>query len=81
MLRLWLPTGPPPRIVTTTPAKPLFTNLVRLIDKAVHEYEAAREECLDFAVNWENTPKLSPYCRAVDHFENCINAREGPYLL
>ena len=75
MLRLLIPTGPPPGIVTTTPGKPLFTNLVRLTDKAVHEYEAARVQGLDFAANQEsNTPTLSPYYRAIDHFENCINA-------
>lgn len=50
-----------------------FVNLVRLTDKAINEYEAARAALADF-VKHRGTGRFSPLFRAADHLENCINA-------
>jgi hypothetical protein len=54
-------------------AQPQFVNLVRLTDKALSEYEAARAALDDFAVH-RGSGRLSPLFRGVDHLESCINA-------
>lgn len=51
----------------------LFTNFVRLTDKALREYDAARTELLAF-VTPDITLHTNFYLRAIDHMENCVNA-------
>jgi hypothetical protein len=51
----------------------LFTNFVRLTDKALREYDAVRAELMSYVephVAW----KVGPYLRAIDHMENCVSA-------
>lgn len=59
----------------TLPARPLLTNLVRLVDKAMFEYEQARE-CLNTYVSRpaNESQYTLLYFRAVDHLESCVNA-------
>lgn len=57
----------------------LFSNLVRLTDKALREYDAVRFELMDYLDGRDGTPRkggvrTSPYIRAVDHMENVISA-------
>ncbi|MFL6181190.1 MAG: hypothetical protein ACJ73J_02680 [Actinomycetes bacterium] len=51
----------------------LFTNFVRLTDKALREYDAARAELLSYLEHseWLQT---GHYLRAIDHMENCASA-------
>ena len=46
-------------------------NLVRLTDKALREYEQAREMLLAFT---RDQNRISNYFRAIDHLENCVSA-------
>jgi hypothetical protein len=48
-------------------------NLVRLTDKSINEYLAAYEACTDFDTH-KNEGRISPYFRAIDNFESCINS-------
>src|ERR1035438_8474399 len=48
-------------------------NLVRLTDKAINEYSAAREECAEFEA-YKHEGRVSPFFRAIDHIESCINS-------
>jgi hypothetical protein len=59
----------------------LWQNLVRLTDKAIREYEAARENLSEYG-EFAFAGRLSPYFLALDHFENSIDAvfRAGLYL-
>jgi len=56
----------------------LFTNLVRLTDKSLREYDAARFELTDYLDGWLAEPRMglrtSPYIRAIDHMENLVSA-------
>jgi len=57
----------------------LFTNFVRLIDKALREYDAARAELMLYVVPHEGL-RTSPYLRAIDHMENCVSATHRAVL-
>lgn len=48
-------------------------NLVRLTDKAINEYLAACEVCAEFEAH-KNEGRISPFFRAIDHVESCINS-------
>lgn len=48
-------------------------NLVRLTDKAINEYLAACEACAEFEAH-KNEGRVSPFFRAIDHIESCINS-------
>lgn len=48
-------------------------NLVRLADKAINEYLAACEACAEFEAR-KNEGRVSPFFRAIDHIESCINS-------
>ena len=48
-------------------------NLVRLTDKAINEYSAARKECVEFEAH-KYEGRISPFFRAIDHIESCINS-------
>jgi hypothetical protein len=48
-------------------------NLVRLTDKAINEYLAACEACAEFEAH-KNEGRVSPFFRAIDHVESCINS-------
>jgi hypothetical protein len=51
----------------------LFTNFVRLTDKALREYDAARAELL-FYLERSEWLQTGHYLRAIDHMENCVSA-------
>jgi hypothetical protein len=57
----------------TEPGYLLLINLVRLSDKAVHEYEQMRLTCEDFAANARHG-KFGGYYTAPNHAETCISA-------
>jgi hypothetical protein len=58
----------------------LFQNFVRLTDKALREYDAARVELTRY-FTLTNTSLRSPvYIRGVDHLENCIGATHRAVL-
>jgi hypothetical protein len=57
----------------------LFTNFVRLTDKALREYDAARAEVVLYLEPTEGM-RTSPYIRAVDHMENCVSATHRAVL-
>ena len=48
-------------------------NLVRLTDKAINEYLAAYKACAEFEAH-KNEGRVSPFFRAIDHIETCINS-------
>jgi hypothetical protein len=50
----------------------LFTNFVRLTDKALREYDAARAELLFYVEPTEGL-NTGHYLRAIDHMENCVS--------
>jgi len=71
--------GPPAGVPRERPGVGLFSNLVRLTDKALREYDAARFELIDYLDGRDGIPRqrgvrTSPYIRAVDHMENVISA-------
>lgn len=71
--------GPPAGVPRERPGAGLFSNLVRLTDKALREYDAARFELTDYLSAREEIPRrrgirTSPYIRAVDHVENVLSA-------
>jgi hypothetical protein len=68
-----------PRHPTSAPELGLWMNFVRLTDKAVREYEAARSEAGTY-VNRPNNNTMSPMFRAIDHLENCIDATHRAIL-
>lgn len=51
----------------------LFTNFCRLLDKALREYDAAREE-INLFLTPSDSLRTVHYLRAVDHAESCISA-------
>ena len=51
----------------------LFTNFVRLTDKGLREYDAARAE-LELHLTPHKGLRVSPILRAIDHMENCVSA-------
>ena len=51
----------------------LWRSYIRLIDKAVMEYQMARQEFADLTADEGSGPRIKPYFRIVDHFENCLN--------
>jgi hypothetical protein len=55
-----------------------LVNITRVMDKSVIEYQAARTASLDFARTFPSN-RISPYYRAVNHFENCINSLVRSY--
>jgi hypothetical protein len=57
----------------------LFTNFVRLTDKALREYDAARAELLLYLQPSE-TLHTGYYLRAIDHLENCVDATHRAVL-
>lgn len=57
----------------------LFTNFVRLTDKALREYDAARAEVMLYLEPFDGM-RTSPYIRAVDHMENCVGATHRAVL-
>jgi hypothetical protein len=57
----------------------LFTNFVRLTDKALREYDAARAELLLYIRPSERL-RTGNYLRAVDHMENCVGATHRAVL-
>jgi hypothetical protein len=61
------------------PEGPMWTNLVRLSDKALHEYEKARSE-LDQWIAQRQHSVFSPYFRGVDHLENAVTATHRAVL-
>lgn len=72
-LLLNMMTGQPPAVSANSMGHALLVNAVRLCDKAACEYNAAREAVDDFLRNREGG-RISPYFRATDHVESCINA-------
>lgn len=70
-----LPSGLPPDRTLIG----LFTNFVRLTDKALREYDAARAELLAFVSSYPGL-RTSPYLRAIDHMENCVSATHRAVL-
>jgi hypothetical protein len=61
------------RIPTRRELKGIFVNLVRLTDKALREYDAARAELIRYVDVYESSFAVGPYVRAIDHMENCID--------
>jgi hypothetical protein len=61
------------RGVVGFPAHGLQVNLMRLTDKAILEYEAARETLDDYLAPGANRP-LSRLFRCFDHMETCVDA-------
>jgi len=57
---------------TTHPLVAYTAGYVRLVDKAVREYELSRHALEEFVDG--GAESLSPYFRAADHLENCLNA-------
>jgi hypothetical protein len=57
----------------------LFTNFVRLTDKALREYDAARAEMLHYVQPSERL-HTGYYLRAIDHMENCVGATHRAVL-
>ncbi len=70
--------GLPPKLPREFVEVGLFTNLVRLTDKSLREYDAARFELFDYLDGWAAEPRkglrTSPYIRAIDHMENVFSA-------
>ncbi|MGZ4531166.1 MAG: hypothetical protein ACXVXP_02310 [Mycobacteriaceae bacterium] len=58
----------------------LLSNFVRLVDKSLREYDAARAELTVYVEPHEGTLRTSPYIRAVDHMENCVGATHRSVL-
>jgi hypothetical protein len=54
------------------PGQGLLTSYVRVMDKTVLEYEAARHSLTE----WVTTPKnvMSPLFRTIDHLETCVDS-------
>jgi hypothetical protein len=65
--------GLPANLTAERSAVGLFTNFVRLVDKALREYDAARTELYNY-VEPTSVLRVSPYLRAIDHMENCVGA-------
>ena len=51
----------------------LFMNFVRLTDKALREYDAARAEVISY-IQLTSRLRKGAYLRAIDHMENCVSA-------
>ncbi len=60
------------QVGTTHPSLAYTAAYVRLVDKAVREYEFARRSLEEFVAT--SSEHLSPYLRAADHLENCLNS-------
>jgi hypothetical protein len=58
----------------------LLSNFVRLVDKSLREYDAARAELALYVEPHAGTLRTSPYIRAVDHMENCVGAAHRSVL-
>lgn len=61
-------------------ARGFLTNLVRLTDKAVGDYELARKEFLQ-VVHRSSASIWGPLFRATGHMENCLNTLERIFRL
>jgi hypothetical protein len=73
--------GNNPRVPTSKTLVGLWMNFVRLTDKALLEYDAARAELINYLYPPDDgTHRLSPYLRAVDRLENCISATHRAVL-
>jgi hypothetical protein len=59
---------------TSFPQTAMWVNLVRLSDKALREYGAARSELLDYVLWKGELRALGSYMRGTDHLENCVEA-------
>jgi hypothetical protein len=57
----------------------LFTNFVRLTDKAIREYDATRAELILYLQPSEGL-RTEHYLRAIDHIENCVSATHRAVL-
>jgi hypothetical protein len=57
----------------------LFTNFVRLTDKALREYDAARTELFSY-LRPSARLRTGHYLRALDHMENCVSATHRAVL-
>lgn len=55
------------------PYRGMWVNLVRLSDQAIREYELARLALREY-VDHGHEGRISPFYRAIDHFENAISA-------
>ena len=66
-------------IPSTHPIIGLFMNFVRLTDKALREYDAARAEVISY-LQPANGLRTSAYLRAIDHMENCVSATHRAVL-
>src|SRR5687768_7735698 len=64
--------------VTGHPDGAWWSNLVRLTDKTVREYEAARLELNSWTTAANNT--WSPLFRGIDHLENCVTSAHRAVL-
>ena len=59
----------------------LWVNFVRLTDKALREYDAARTELMAYVSARDGAVlHMSPYVRAIDHMENCVSATHRAVL-
>ena len=58
----------------------LLSNFVRLVDKSLREYDAARAELMSYVEPHKGSLRTSPYIRAVDHMENCVGATHRSVL-
>lgn len=65
--------------ITSLLGRPRWINLVRLTDKAINEFEAARA-CLDEFAREHRHGRWSPLFRAIDHLENCVTATHRAFL-
>jgi hypothetical protein len=75
--------GGGPAVMTDYMRMGLWINFVRLTDKALREYDAARAELIDYVsdIGGGNFNfRISPYVRAVDHMENAVSATHQAVL-
>lgn len=72
--------GGPPEFPQSHSALGLLSNFVRLVDKSLREYDAARAELMLYVKPHEGSLQTSSYIRAVDHMENCVGATHRAVL-
>ena len=65
--------GVPYAMPSTHTMTGLFMNFVRLTDKALREYDAARSELITYLEPSDGL-RTGAYLRAIDHVENCVSA-------
>jgi hypothetical protein len=71
--------GLPPGLPSSRVLVGLFTNFVRLTDKALREYDADRTELFSYLRSSADL-RTAHYVRAIDHIENCVSATHRAVL-